>query len=776
MKVSNTATFRSNASINNFVQTSGSISATLGLPLMLMSLLVEILLLILSKVSRHDLTSCARISASFNGLTTPLVWRMIRIDSLAQLDCPNTNLKDLGAPRIEYLYTPNIYKARAQLGIYIEEISSYTYPHMCHSTDETLAYAIVHSPRLRRMDLRGCYNASSLTAAAIQSDCEHLEELDLDRCQLPVMEDWASKSLVKFVFMIWVPRLDADVSWIGRREEFAGPTVEHSHNVQRQVYRLLARQTKLEVLDLGHRWSDNDWTVSYPFYQYYSLEMSIESGLEELGVLKEIRELDLRLINHKITVRELEWMVEHWPKLRTVKGLVQEKRSGQNAVLRAWRLNSICIPLLWNTINIQTFDQLRHFHTPAAVYSRHCRHIKDLHLNHEDLFYTFISHGTRSARCTNMRHLTVRSDAELGRPMLYALTQDQENDILALVQQNQSLAAITIKIQMSSESLLILALTSPRSVREMHFSVPLSPQAARFLLDNLPEQVQKLSLHKVYHSEEDAREKLPVMVGGRPRDHHALESLHVFGQFLGLENYIWLPFLTTCGKNFTDLRGEGSDITVLNTPGLLAQLGVFVNELGTCYFPNKEESSDQEIANVISLDSRWTSIDLNNCKYVGPKTVDAILGHCAVLETLHLNRCELLTTVDLNAILGKARKLKDFQTNGIVPRRHDPTPRFLTSTDMAGLRWGSFSIKTFCCPIKVPSPDDDVPAVNREPEWYSTIEDSREAQRQVYQQLSKLTKLSELRLGDMRGGGKSHRAFLCIEYWFQHHQPAWTYK
>lgn len=248
----------------------------------------------------------------------------------------STNLKDLGAPRIEYLYTPNIYKARAQLGIYIEEISSYTYPHMCHSTDETLAYAIVHSPRLRRMDLRGCYNASSLTAAAIQSDCEHLEELDLDRCQLPVMEDWASKSLVKFVFMIWVPRLDADVSWIGRREEFAGPTVEHSHNVQRQVYRLLARQTKLEVLDLGHRWSDNDWTVSYPFYQYYSLEMSIESGLEELGVLKEIRELDLRLINHKITVRELEWMVEHWPKLRTVKGLVQEKRSGQNAVLRAW--------------------------------------------------------------------------------------------------------------------------------------------------------------------------------------------------------------------------------------------------------------------------------------------------------------------------------------------------------------------------------------------------------------------------------------------------------
>lgn len=349
--------------------------------------------------------------------------------------------------------------------------------------------------------------------------------------------------------------------------------------------------------------------------------------------------------------------------------------------------------------------------------------------------------------------------------MLYALTPDQETDVLALVQQNQFLATITIKSEMSSESLLILALTSPRSVREMYLSVPISPQAARFLLDSLPEQVQKLTLSQVCQREHDTKERLPVMVGGRPREHHALESLLIFGQFLGFEDNIWLPFLTTCGKNLTDLQGHGADIIVLKTPGLLSQLGVIVNDLGSRHFPNKDESLDQEIANIISLNSSWKNIDLDNLKHVGPKTVEAILGHCTALETLHLNRCELLTNADLTSILGKAKKLKDFQTNGIVSRRHDPSPRFLTSTDIAGIHWGSFSIKTFCCPIKVPSPDDDIPEVKREAEWSSTMEDSREAQRQVYQQLSKLTKLKELRLGDIRGGGKTHHAFqwYCLE-------------
>ncbi|KAG0088026.1 hypothetical protein BGZ92_006705 [Podila epicladia] len=319
---------------------------------------------------------------------------------------------------------------------------------------------------------------------------------------------------------------------------------------------------------------------------------------------------------------------------------------------------------------------------------------------------------------------------------------------------------------MSSESLLILALTSPRSLREMYFSVPISPRAARFLLDNLPEQVQKLTLSQVCQREQDAKEQLPVMVGGRPRDHNALKSLHVFGQYLEFKDSIWLPFLTTCGKNLTDLQGLGADIVVLKTPGLLSQLGVIVNDLGFRYFPNKYESPDQEIANVISLNSRWTTIDLDNLMHVGPKTVEAILGHCTALETLHLNRCELLTSADLTSILGKAKKLKYFQTNGTVSRRHDPTPRFLTSIDMAGIHWGSFSIQMFCCPIKVPRSDDDIPAVHRrETEWHSTIEDSREAQRQVYQQLSKLTKLKELRLGDMRAAGKTHHAFqwYCLE-------------
>lgn len=36
-----------------------------------------------------------------------------------------------------------------------------------------------------------------------------------------------------------------------------------------------------------------------------------DSELEGLAVLKDIKELDVRLANHKIGARELEWMIEH---------------------------------------------------------------------------------------------------------------------------------------------------------------------------------------------------------------------------------------------------------------------------------------------------------------------------------------------------------------------------------------------------------------------------------------------------------------------------------
>ncbi|KAF9006233.1 hypothetical protein BGZ52_008665, partial [Haplosporangium bisporale] len=105
------------------------------------------------------------------------------------------------------------------------------------------------------------------------------------------------------------------------------------------------------------------------------------------------------------------------------------------------------------------------------------------------------------------------------------------------------------------------------------------------------------------------------------------------------------------------------------------------------------------------------------------------------------------------------RKLWGFNTSKHVLLRHDPSPTFLTADGILGLRWGSSSLSTFSCPIRVPRANRDVQERCRDEQWSSPVEHSRESQRQVFQQLSRLTKLRVLRLGDTRGGRRSHHAY-----------------
>ncbi|KAF9906572.1 hypothetical protein BX616_000677 [Lobosporangium transversale] len=57
------------------------------------------------------------------------------------------------------------------------------------------------------------------------------------------------------------------------------------------------------------------------------LDFSLEGGLELLRDLKQLEELDIFRI-HKIFVRqaEVEWMNEHWPRIRRIRGLLEQKR------------------------------------------------------------------------------------------------------------------------------------------------------------------------------------------------------------------------------------------------------------------------------------------------------------------------------------------------------------------------------------------------------------------------------------------------------------------
>ncbi|KAF9139767.1 hypothetical protein BG015_001912 [Linnemannia schmuckeri] len=109
---------------------------------------------------------------------------------------------------------------------------------------------------------------------------------------------------------------------------------QKSHAVQRRVLRQIGQLTHLRKLSLGrHVFDDNSpqysrlkirgiriMTVDEHF-DWRCLELTLESGLDELVGLKQLEELGVSKMAHRIGLAEVQWMVENWPRLRIISGL-----------------------------------------------------------------------------------------------------------------------------------------------------------------------------------------------------------------------------------------------------------------------------------------------------------------------------------------------------------------------------------------------------------------------------------------------------------------------
>ncbi|KAF9904864.1 hypothetical protein EC991_002294 [Linnemannia zychae] len=118
--------------------------------------------------------------------------------------------------------------------------------------------------------------------------------------------------------------------------------MEKFHRCQRQhhgVYDQLAQLTRLKHLDLGYE-SRHPWMhmtgqkykkggVQYVTYTggktFDTLELSLNSGLDQLGALKDLEMFGFECLNHRIEKKELEWMARSWPKLNLMYGLDKER-------------------------------------------------------------------------------------------------------------------------------------------------------------------------------------------------------------------------------------------------------------------------------------------------------------------------------------------------------------------------------------------------------------------------------------------------------------------
>lgn len=242
-------------------------------------------------------------------------------------------------PGIDWICHPHIRRELSRLDVRLKTLQASMMQDM--SSDAKIADRIRLSEHWTSMDLFGCFYFGTLAVAALVDHCEHLESLDLTGCNISSAETqsildravclktvsgltisaddlialkWGSLLLEQFSGRIVVPQPPVNVGKkeVGSLKHLAADAA--SRSVQRRVYRKLAEQTALKVLQLGHENSDLE--------QSWCLEMTLTSGLDELSGLWKMEHMSIMGdMDQRIGVAELEWMSKTWPNLQQVTGL-----------------------------------------------------------------------------------------------------------------------------------------------------------------------------------------------------------------------------------------------------------------------------------------------------------------------------------------------------------------------------------------------------------------------------------------------------------------------
>ncbi|KAK3811092.1 MAG: hypothetical protein J3Q66DRAFT_58717 [Benniella sp.] len=194
---------------------------------------------------------------------------------------------------------------------------------------ETMNTLAMHYSTLERLFVEGGHDLPRCDVVQVLRSCPHLHTLiytnssngssvvdgkafiDLDP-DTGLLKPWLCEGSLKVltVKITGIPRPDLKRNRRKRvfREAYRG----QGREIQNQLYDRLGRLTKLETLQLG----DGFGTL-----QDSCLEMSLESGLDKLSGLKSMKELNVERSETKIGIKEVQWMVENWPKLSAIYGL-----------------------------------------------------------------------------------------------------------------------------------------------------------------------------------------------------------------------------------------------------------------------------------------------------------------------------------------------------------------------------------------------------------------------------------------------------------------------
>ncbi|KAF9371487.1 hypothetical protein CPB97_001935 [Podila verticillata] len=442
---------------------------------------------------------------------------------------------------------------------------------------------------------------------------------------------------------------------------------------------------------------------------------------------------------------------------------------------------AIFTPPIWSTINMSRGSQFAKFSIPAVrqALTTNARYVKHLSIHFSamldcvvpdaksaqidivDPSVTYhvrkliVDHNLLSTVWTNLCTLEVHSCLQ---PIAF------ETQIVALVRRNRGLISLRLGHDQAVETIQELVSVLRPSLREFHLSTPISPNTAKFFLENLPDGIRTISLNiQIKPDEQEDHEYSLTLIG--PRPHLLLESLRITGVFAGYQEHVLLPFLACCSAKLKkiDITDTGY-FSSKDIGSALALLGLGYSSLYPAEFPNGKDSLDGEIADLLESNPQVTSVYLKNCRSAGWLTAAAL--HSS--EHLHeLNLCGSdLPSRELRTILAGAKNLRFLDaispqpsrkqleaTRGPLPMRMNTNDPLFLSNDLVEGEWATTTLERFVCRIRVQRPGWHVPAplagggALNVAAGENRIEVYHAMQRPLYRKLALQTHLRELTLG-----------------------------
>jgi hypothetical protein len=93
--------------------------------------------------------------------------------------------------------------------------------------------------------------------------------------------------------------------------------------IQQRILGRLASLTHLKILELSLKAHDYAMYNGYFNFNVDTLALTLDSGLDQLAALKDLEMFGFEGCNHAIDLPEIQWMIQNWPRLKAMRGLLE---------------------------------------------------------------------------------------------------------------------------------------------------------------------------------------------------------------------------------------------------------------------------------------------------------------------------------------------------------------------------------------------------------------------------------------------------------------------